>query len=266
MIILARFCSLFSSSSGNATFVGSSKTGILVDAGVSAKRIKEALLNREIDPSSLSAIFVTHEHSDHIKGIRVLASNFKIPVYATAGTLKGLEEAEVLNGKFPVFELDPNGNEIGDLFVRSFETPHDSYQSCGYQIEFPDGRKAAVATDIGCVTNTVLNAVIGCDLVMLESNHDVGMLQNGPYPYYLKRRILSDRGHLSNENCAAVARDLVERGTARIFLGHLSTENNVPELAFQTSLCAIGESGASLGKDYILKVNPKENFEDLVRF
>lgn len=266
MINLARFCSLFSSSSGNATFIGSSKTGILIDAGVSAKRIKDALLSREIDPRSISAIFVTHEHSDHIKGIRVLASNFNIPVYATAGTLRGLEEAGVLNGKFPVCELSENGDEIGDLHIKSFKTPHDSLESCGFRIEFPDGRKAAVATDIGCVTNEVLNGILGCDLVMLESNHDVGMLQNGPYPYYLKRRILSDRGHLSNENCAAVARDLVERGTARLFLGHLSTENNIPQLAFQTSLCAIDELGAKNGRDYILTVNPKENTEDIVRF
>ena len=266
MMNLARFCSLFSSSSGNATFLGSSKTGILIDAGVSAKRIKDALISREIDPRSISAIFVTHEHSDHIKGIRVLASSFNIPVYATAGTLRGLEEAGILNGKFPVCEISENGNEIGDLHIKSFKTPHDSLESCGFRIEFPDGRKAAVATDIGCVTNEVLGGVLGCDLVMLESNHDVGMLRNGPYPYYLKRRILSDRGHLSNENCAAVARDLVERGTARLFLGHLSTENNVPQLAFQTSLCTIDELGAKNGRDYILTVNPKENTEDIVRF
>lgn len=263
---MARFCSLFSSSSGNATYIGSSKTGILIDAGVSAKRIREALIEREIDPASLSAIFVTHEHSDHIKGIRVLASSFKIPVFATAGTLQGMESAGVLSGKFPVFELSPNGDEVGDLFVRSFKTPHDSNESCGFQIGFPDGRKAAVATDIGTVTNEVLCGIIGCDLVMLESNHDVGMLQNGSYPYYIKRRILSDRGHLSNESCAAVARDLVERGTTRLFLGHLSTENNIPALAYQTNLCTISESGAELGSDYMLTVNPKENSDDIVRF
>lgn len=263
---MARFCSLFSSSSGNSTFIGSSKTGILIDAGVSAKRIKEALITREIDPASLSAIFVTHEHSDHISGIRVLASNFKIPVYATAGTLEGMNAAGVLNGKFPVFELSKGENEIGDLVVRPFKTPHDSNESCGYTIEFPDGRKAAVATDIGSVTNEVLNGIIGCDLVMLESNHDVRMLQNGPYPYYLKRRILSDRGHLSNESCASVARDLIERGTTRLFLGHLSTENNIPELAFQTSFCTISETGAKIDSDYILKVNAKENADDIVRF
>lgn len=263
---MARFCSLFSSSSGNSTFIGSSKTGILIDAGVSAKRMKNALLDRNIDPSTISAIFVTHEHSDHIKGIRIIASNYNIPVYATEGTLQGLEESEILNGKFPFYVMPQEGIEIGDLFVKPFKTPHDSNESCGFTIELPDERRAAVATDIGHITNEIMNALIGCDLVMLESNHDVGMLENGPYPYYLKRRILSDIGHLSNEVCGDVAAQLVERGTTRLFLGHLSTENNIPELAYQTSYAAIYETGAVLNRDYMLAVNPKENLEDVVRF
>ncbi|MCM1365292.1 MAG: MBL fold metallo-hydrolase [Faecalibacterium sp.] len=263
---MARFCSLFSSSSGNSTFIGSSKTGILIDAGVSAKRMKNALLDRNIDPSAISAIFVTHEHSDHIKGIRIIASNYNIPVYATEGTLQGLEEAEILNGKFPFYVMPQEGVEIGDLFVKPFKTPHDSNESCGFTIELPDERKAAVATDIGHITNEIMNSIIGCDLVMLESNHDVGMLENGPYPYYLKRRILSDTGHLSNEVCADVASQLIERGTTRLFLGHLSTENNMPELAYQTSYAAIYETGAVLNRDYMLTVNPKENLEDVIRF
>lgn len=264
---MAKFCSLFSSSSGNATYIGSGKTGILIDAGVSAKKIKEALSSRDIDPSKISAIFVTHEHIDHIRGIRVLASSFGIPVYATQGTMKGLEEAEILNGKFPYHIIGRNDKtEVGDLLVGSFETPHDGNESCGFTIEFPDERKAAVATDIGQMTNTIMNNLIGCDLVMLESNHDIGMLENGPYPYPLKRRILSDRGHLSNEACSAAVSQLVERGTTRLFLGHLSGENNMPELAYQTSYAAIYETGAVLGRDYTLEVNPKVNLGDIVRF
>lgn len=267
MINLAKFCPLFSSSSGNATFIGSGKTGILIDAGVSAKKIREALSSREIDPSKISAIFVTHEHTDHIKGIRVLASSFGIPVYATEGTMKGLEEAEILNGKFP-YHIISRKDEIavGDLLVRSFETPHDSAESCGFTIEFPDERKAAVATDIGCITNEIMNNLIGCDLVMLESNHDIGMLENGIYPYNLKRRILSDRGHLSNEACSLAAAQLIERGTTRLFLGHLSAENNMPALAYQTSYAAIYETGAVLDRDYTLEVNQKENTGNIVRF
>lgn len=267
MINLARFCSLFSSSSGNCTYIGSANTGILIDAGVSAKKIKEALLSREIDPSQIKAIFVTHEHSDHTKGIRVLASSLKIPVYATKGTMTGLAESDVLNGKFPFFEIGRNSQtQIGDLLVSSFETPHDSNESCCFKIEFPDERTAAVATDIGHVTDVVKKNLLGCDLVMLESNHDVGMLQNGIYPYYLKRRILSDVGHLSNESCAEVVPELLESGTTRLYLGHLSEHNNMASLAFQTSLCAAEECGAKLGTDYTLTVNPKENTDKIIRF
>lgn len=263
---MARFCSLFSSSSGNSTFVGSAKTGVLIDAGVSAKRLKEALTAREIDPSELGGIFVTHEHSDHINGLRILASTFRIPLYASEGTISFLEEKGHINGKFP-FEIMPReGVQIGDLFIKSFKTPHDAAESCGYQITLPDGQKCAVATDIGHMTKDIWDNIRGCSLVMLESNHDVGMLQNGPYPYYLKRRILSPVGHLSNADCAKTAAELIKNGTTRIYLGHLSAENNFPDLAFQESYAAISETGAVLSRDYILEVNKKENDMGIVRF
>ncbi len=263
---MARFCSLFSSSSGNATFIGSAKTGILVDVGVSAKRLKEALVQREIDPSTLGGIFITHEHSDHINGLRILASTFRIPVYATEGTMAFLEENGHINGKFPFEVMPREGVEIGDIFVKNFATPHDVPESCGYQITLPDGQKAAIATDIGHVTDEIWNNIKGCSLVMLESNHDVGMLQNGPYPYYLKRRILSPRGHLSNADCAKTAAELIKTGTTRLYLGHLSTENNFPDLAFQENYAAICETGAVIDRDYILEVNKKENDCGIIRF
>lgn len=264
---MARFCSLFSSSSGNSTFLSSGKTNILIDAGVSAKRLKEALLRRDIDPESIAGIFITHEHSDHISGVRVLAGNYKIPVYATEGTLSYMQENGTVNGKFP-FEVIPyEGIEIGDMLIKPFTTPHDSRESCGYRIELPHSLTAAIATDIGKITDKIKENIIGCDLVMLESNHDIGMLQNGPYPYVLKRRILSDRGHLSNAACGDMAAELISKGTARLYLGHLSDENNFPELAFQTSLAAISEkTNAVCGRDYILEVCRKENDKDIVRF
>lgn len=264
---MARFCSLFSSSSGNATYIGSGRTGILIDAGVSAKRIRTALQARGVDPQTIAAIFVTHEHADHIKGLRVLASQLGVPVFASPGTMRGLADCGALEGSFPqkTFAVG-DAVEIGDLLVRSFPTPHDANESCGFSVELPDERRAAVATDIGHMTNEVMRGILGCDLVMLESNHDVGMLQNGPYPYFLKRRILSDVGHLCNDACADVAVQLVEHGATRLFLGHLSQENNLPQLAYQTTLSALQLAGAVLGRDYMLQVNPRENDEGLILF
>lgn len=263
---MAKFCSLFSSSSGNATFLGNGDRGILIDAGVSAKRIKEALLSREIDPFKLDGIFVTHEHKDHISGIRIIASKYNIPVYATEGTMSALEENGIINSKFPSEIMPLSGVTAGDLFVERFRTPHDSKESCGYKITFPHGQKAVIATDLGKITPTVEEALLGADLVMLESNHDVSMLQSGEYPYYLKRRILSDVGHLSNTACAEEAVKLIKKGTTRLFLGHLSAENNFPDLAYQTTFSALKSEGATEGIDYILKVNARENSDGIVRF
>ena len=257
---MARFCSLFSSSSGNSTYIGSAKTGILVDAGVSAKKMKEALLSRDIDPSELGGIFITHEHSDHIKGVRILASTYKIPVFATEATLSFLEENGALTSKFPYEVIPYEGREIGDIFVKPFRTPHDSRESCGYRIEFPDGQKAAVATDIGKITDEIKSNLLGCELVMLESNHDIDMLKKGPYPPHLKARILSDIGHISNAICAEELKKLLKTGTTRFILGHLSQHNNTPLLALTSAESACIDLGAKNGVDYKLVVaKPKDN-------
>ncbi|MBR2079839.1 MAG: MBL fold metallo-hydrolase, partial [Clostridia bacterium] len=261
---MARFCSLFSSSSGNSTFISSASTSILVDAGVSAKRMVKALTDREIDPKTIGGIFITHEHIDHVNAVRILATNNGIPVYATEGTLEALEESGVLNGKFPVNVMPEEGIEVGDLFIKSFKTPHDSRESCGYTITLPDGQKAAIATDIGHMTEEIMQNLKGSALVMLESNHDEGMLRNGPYPYYLKRRILSDVGHLSNNACAEAVTELLKSGTVRFFLGHLSRDNNFPALAYETSASALKTIGAVEGRDFFLEVNKIENDCDIV--
>lgn len=263
---MARFCSLFSSSSGNSTFVSSATSSVLVDVGVSAKRMMKALSDREIDPKTIGGIFITHEHSDHINGLRIIATNNNIPVYATEGTISALEENGTINGKFPFEIMPPEGVVIGDMLVKSFRTPHDSNESCGYAIKMPDGQKVAVATDIGHMTEEIMKNLKGASLVMLESNHDEGMLRNGPYPYYLKRRILSDVGHLSNNSCADAVTELLRNGTARFFLGHLSKENNFPDLAYQTSLAALKAVGAVEGRDFILEVCKTENDAGIIRF
>ena len=251
---MARFCSLFSSSSGNCTYIGSAGGGVLIDAGVSAKQIMLKLDCIGVSISDIGAIFVTHEHSDHIKGLRVFASKNNIPVYATAGTLNSLECAGVLNGKFKTDIITDGGIDCAGQHISPFRTSHDVAESCGFVVQTSDDRKIAVATDTGIVTDEMRTALDGCDLVLAESNHDVGMLRNGNYPYMLKRRILSDVGHLSNESCSELVTQLVKNGTTRVILGHLSKENNIPELAFQTSKAALDCAGAVQNRDYILKV------------
>lgn len=260
---MARFCSLFSSSSGNCTYIGSADGGILIDAGVSAKQIGLKLDCIGVDPFSIGAIFVTHEHSDHIKGLRVFASKYNIPVYASAGTIGELERLGVVNGRF---QLNPIEDIIftAGMKTERFRTSHDVAESCGYIITTSDDRKIAVATDTGIVTDEMRNALAGSDLVLLESNHDIGMLRNGEYPYLLKRRILSDRGHLSNIACSEFAVELVKSGTTRLVLGHLSRENNIPELAFQTSKSALDCAGAVEYRDYLLQVAGSDKSEMVV--
>lgn len=250
---MARFCSLFSSSSGNCTYLGSADGGVLIDAGVSAKQISLGLNGIGVDEKSINAIFITHEHSDHVKGLRVFASKHNIPVYATPGTLRELEKLGIINGKFPVAEID---SEISccDLLVKPFHTSHDVAESCGYSVTTSDDRKLCIATDTGIVTGEMREALTGSDLVLIESNHDVGMLRNGDYPYMLKRRILSDKGHLSNLACSEFITELIESGTTHFTLGHLSKENNIPALAYRTSQSALECIGAVENRDYILKV------------
>ncbi len=256
---MAKFCSLFSSSKGNCTYIGSSHGGILIDIGVSAKRTEIALCDIGIQPSEIAAIFVTHEHTDHINGIRVFAERHGIKVYASAGTLAGMEDAGAITTKTNADIIPISGIEAGGMFVKPFRTPHDSRESTGYCIVTPDNKRISVATDMGTVTDTVFNALYGSDLVLLESNHDVGMLQNGPYPYFLKERILSNHGHLSNERCAETAVRLAESGTTRFVLGHLSEENNMPSLAYETTHSAMTLAGIRENVDYLLSVAGNRN-------
>lgn len=225
---MARFSPLFSSSSANSFYIGCGEGSVLIDCGATAKRIGEALTARDVSPEEINGIFITHEHIDHVKGLRVFASKYNTPVYASAGTLQALEEAGAINGKFPVNVIDENGADVGGMHITPFRTSHDSRESCGYRIETSDSRKAAVCTDLGIMTDEVMAGISGTDLIVIESNHDIRMLQNGPYPYPLKRRILSSSGHLSNEACAEAVGELIKTGTTRFILGHLSRENNFP--------------------------------------
>ncbi|MBQ9994220.1 MAG: MBL fold metallo-hydrolase, partial [Clostridia bacterium] len=249
---MARISPLFSGSRGNCIAVGGSERFVLIDAGVSAKRIENALRERCYNISKLSGIFITHEHGDHISGVRVFASRYHIPVYATAGTLYAMREGGHLEGVC-ARECPAEGMESGGVFVKPFATMHDTIESCGYVVETPDHRRVAVATDMGCVTDSVRDAIRGCHLAYIESNHDIDMLASGAYPQYLKHRILSTRGHLSNDACAAELSWLAASGTARFILAHLSRENNLPELAYKASLAALTGCGMREGIDFTLQ-------------
>lgn len=264
---MARFCPLFSGSSGNAYLIGGADGNILVDIGVSAKKIENALKNIGVSPESIHTIFITHEHTDHVSGLRVFASRYGSRVCATEGTMRALYKAGHLQ-KIENIRCISYGEEsmAAGITVKCFKTPHDSVQSCGYRITTPDGRKIGIATDIGVITEEVAGGIYGCDMVVLESNHDVRMLQNSSYPYHLKVRILSEKGHLSNDSCARELVKLVKNGTTRIILGHLSRENNFPELAYTTSLSELSVNGMKEKTDFLLKVAGVQNLEPVVVF
>lgn len=256
---MARFCTLFSGSKGNSFYIGCGDSAILIDAGRTAKQLENALKSNDLDVTKIKAIFVTHEHLDHIKGIKVFASRYNIKVYSSEGTMKALERMGILTDKFQHEVIGDNGVEVAQMRVVPFKTSHDSVDSVGYTIHTKDERKVVVATDIGYMSETVRNSIRGSDLAVIESNHDIRMLQNGVYPYYLKRRILSNTGHLSNEACARELPEFVKYGTTRFVLAHLSGENNLPELAYETSMCALKQAGLQKDVDFKLYVAPKEN-------
>lgn len=250
---MARFCTLFSGSSGNCTYIGSGSDGILVDAGVSAKRIEQALYDREILPESIRAILITHEHIDHVKGIKTFAKRYRIPLYGSHGTLEALAETGLLPPDAELCEM--NGVQtVGDMQVSAFRTSHDSAQSVGYTVETATGRRVGICTDTGFITDEAWEAIQGCHLVQMESNHDVDMLRSGAYPYPLKQRILSDCGHLSNDTCANALPTLANNGATRFVLAHLSRDNNTPTLAYAAATNALVAAGLTDGIDYLLKV------------
>lgn len=248
---MARIYPLFSSSKGNCTYIGSKENGILIDDGVSYTRLCKALERNDLSIDNVKAVFITHEHSDHTKGLSILTKKKGIPVYAQSYTLDVLEDN--LNG----CGIELKGSvELNGMTVKCFCTMHDTKESCGYTVTFEDGKKCAVCTDLGKVTDTVEENLLGSDAVLLEANYDVEMLRNGTYAYYLKARILSGSGHLSNDDSGKFAARLVESGTTRLILGHLSRENNTPELAESTVVSHLGSFKRNT--DYILTVAPVE--------
>lgn len=225
-----RICSFASGSRGNCTLVSVNGMNFLIDAGISMRRICSCLALCSLGPGDIDAILITHQHSDHICGLRMLTKHYAIPVYAPRSTAVSLVNSlscpkELMNVFAPGSAIEFDG-----VTVRAFPTSHDTEESAGYRIE--GDRVFSFATDTGIVTDGVFDGLRGADAVIIESNHDIDMLRYGSYPYTLKKRILSSRGHLSNDDCAVLASKLAAEGTRYIILGHLSRENNTPGKAF----------------------------------
>ncbi len=228
------FCSLYSGSSGNSLFVESENTKLLVDAGVSSKKIEEALANLEIDPTSIDGILITHEHSDHVQGLGTFAKKFNLPVFVNEKTLDAMpkQKEKISEKNIKLFNINEKF-EIGDLKVKPFSIPHDAANPCGFNI-FKDDKKISIATDIGHMTNGVLKNLEDSIFIMLESNYDPEVLKYSKYPYQLKTRIAGPDGHLSNELAGKTISYLLNSGLKQAVLGHLSKHSNFPELAYKT--------------------------------
>lgn len=250
-----KFCPLYSGSSGNSIFIGSDKANILIDAGLPGKKIDEAMRSIGESPDKLKGIFITHEHSDHIKGVGVISRKYDVPIYANEKTWCAMSNSIGKIKEHNIKIMDRRTTvDIEDLSIKSFVIPHDAISPVGYTVN-KGKNQVSVATDFGTYTEEIHNNIKDSEIILLESNHDVSMLKFGPYPYNLKRRILSEVGHLSNEDCGKAIINIAKNGYGkRIILGHLSNTNNNPDLALETVLGVVRESGLEVGQDLIVSM------------
>lgn len=262
-----RMMTIASGSSGNCIYVGNDNTHILIDAGVSRKRIVDGLKTAGLSISDITAILVTHEHSDHIKGLGVLSRKDEIPIYSTKGTIAGIKATDTLGqldeGLFNCVNADSD-IRINDLTVHTFNISHDANEPVAFTIS--DGKKkVGIATDLGFYDDYIVNNLTGSDAMLIEANHDVNLLQVGSYPYYLKQRILGNKGHLSNENSGRLIDRLLHDNVKQVFLGHLSKENNYDKLAFETVRLEIDMSeSAYRANDFNIEVAHRDVPSDIV--
>lgn len=249
------FCPLFSGSSGNALFCQYGNTRLLIDAGKPGRQIEEALRSIGVDPATLSGVLITHEHSDHIHGAGIISRKYHLPLFATSGTWAAM--AGKIGKIAPEFRQEIQAGRdfyLGEIGVAPFPIPHDAADPVGFRL-YGGSLSIATATDLGHFSRFVYDQIAGSDLILLESNHDPDMLRANPhYNMQLKTRILGDHGHLSNEACSEALVHLIAAGTGTVLLGHLSGENNTPELARQVSIQALAREGIQPGRDVQLDV------------
>lgn len=262
-----RFCSIASGSSGNCIYVGSDNTHLLIDAGISGKRIELGLNEIGLSTRDIDGILITHEHSDHIGGIGVLSRKYGIPLYATKGTFDGVLSSKSVgnidSSLFNVIKGDESF-DIEELRISSINVSHDANEPVAYKIS-QGSNSVGVCTDLGKYDDNIINSFKGVKALLIEANHDVNMLQVGPYPYQLKQRILSDKGHLSNETCGRLLCKLLHDDMQSIYLGHLSAENNMAELAYEAVRLEIMMDGCKYSPaDFEIKVAKRDVRSDLI--
>ena len=262
-----RMCSIASGSSGNCIYAGSETTHLLIDAGLNGKRTEQGLEKLGLSMREIDGIFITHEHIDHMQGIGVLSRKYQIPIYCTEGTKRGILSdrriGAVDESLFQVVAADRKYT-VKDMSVTPVRVSHDAAEPVGYTISYGK-QKGAVVTDLGVTNDYIAEHLKGADILFLEANHDVNMLLAGPYPYPLKQRILSDRGHLSNEMAGALLARIWHDQLKAVVLSHLSRENNLPELAYETVRLEVTMSALPCkGRDLPLYVAKRDEVSDVV--
>ena len=260
------FCTLFSGSSGNAVYLGNEEGALLIDCGMSGRQVLDAMTAAGLNPADVKGMLITHEHSDHVRGAGVLSRKLNIPIYATAGTWSGMDKTVgSLEARNRVVLTAGESFFVSGMEAASFSIPHDANDPVGYRF-FVRGHSVAVATDLGCFSQAVEDAISGAEIILLESNHDPELLaQNPHYPQRLKSRILGKKGHLSNEAGASAAVKLAAAGAKHLLLGHLSRENNTPDMAYRTAHAALMEAGAQVGEEVSLNVAARQRTSFIYR-
>lgn len=259
------FCSLFSGSSGNSIFVSSGEANVLIDAGLPGKSIEKALSKINVDVSKIDALFVTHEHIDHVKGVGVISRKYNIPIYANSLTWSAMNKIIGKIKEENIKVITDRCVTIKDMNIINYKTSHDAASPCGYALESSQ-KKVCITTDLGFVTKEIETILKDADVILLECNHDIEMLKFGPYPYSLKRRILSNIGHLSNEDCGKAIVEITNDKYKRIILGHLSKTNNYPDLAYQTVVNILNENGVDISNNISLTIAKRDMPSSYIEF